>query len=59
MDTLVSFYYDKKGLISMNYKKCMKNNTCKTCSDYMFCKEETPKRGKKKNKKANLYKNRK
>lgn len=43
----------------MNYKKCMKNNTCKTCSDYMFCKEETPKRGKKKNKKANLYKNRK
>ena len=24
----------------MNYKKCMKNNTCKTCSDYMFCKDD-------------------
>ena len=24
----------------MNYKKCMWNNTCKTCSDYMFCKDD-------------------
>lgn len=38
----------------MNYKKCMKNNTCKTCSDYMFCKEETLKRGKKKKQEGKL-----
>ena len=25
----------------MYYAKCMKNNTCKTCSDYMFCKDDT------------------
>ena len=24
----------------MNYKKCMKNNTCKTCSDYLWCKDD-------------------
>lgn len=29
----------------MNYKKCMKNNTCKTCSDYMFCKGEKKRGG--------------
>ncbi len=29
----------------MNYQKCMKNNTCKTCSDYMFCKSEKKRGG--------------
>lgn len=24
----------------MNYKKCMRNNNCKTCSDYLWCKDE-------------------
>ena len=43
----------------MNWNKCMKSFNCKVCSDYNYCKEETPKRGKKKNKKAKLYKNRK
>ena len=35
----------------MNYKKCMWNNTCKTCSDYLFCKDEVLTKKKKTNKK--------
>lgn len=46
----------------MNYKKCMKNNTCKTCSDYMFCKDDVlsnKKRLKKERKKKNESKSNK
>lgn len=24
----------------MNYKKCMKHFNCKTCSDYLYCKDD-------------------
>ena len=48
----MSFYYAKKGLTSMNYKKCMKHSNCKTCSDYKYCKDDIENKRKDRRKKT-------
>lgn len=34
----------------MNWEKCMRNNNCKTCSDYKYCKDDVVKKKAKKKK---------
>ena len=43
MDTLVSFYYGKKWVDSMNLKRCMRNAVCNTCFDKNKCDEQMSK----------------
>ena len=33
----MSFYYGKKWVDSMNWKKCQRNYMCKTCSSEKYC----------------------